>query len=72
MLLTEYDEAYEMELLREEYRAEGFALGYVEVMNKYVDLLNMLLSAQRYEDIRLAAVDLDHRKRLFIEFGIEY
>jgi len=66
MLLTEYNEAKQMELFKEEGRQEGRQEG----QNLLGSLITTLLSLGRNDDVARAASDPAYRKKLFAEFHI--
>lgn len=62
MCITEYKEAETMKMFREESREEG--------ENSLGELVSMLLSKGREDDIQMAVTDKEARKRLYEEFNI--
>ena len=70
MLLTEYNEAKQMELFKEEGRREGRREGRQEGQNMLAALFSRLLSLGRSEDAERAANDPDYRDKLYKEFQI--
>ena len=78
MLLTEYNEARQMELFREEGREEGLKEGHREGLregqqkgqNMLAALISRLLSLGRTEDVARSASDPEYREKLFEEFKI--
>ena len=86
MLLTEYNEARQMELFREEGREEGLKEGLKKGhreghreglregqqkgQNMLAALISRLLSLGRTEDVARSASDPEYREKLFEEFKI--
>ena len=70
MLLTEYNEAEQMELFREEGRAEGRAEGRSEGEHRLAGLVAKLVSSGRITDVARASTDAAYREQLYREFGI--
>ena len=69
MLLTEYNEARQMELVKEEGRAEGRREGRAEGESRFALLMSRLFALGRGEDAVRAANDSDYRQALYEEFG---
>lgn len=71
MLLTEYNEARQMELFyregREKGQLEGRREGRLEGQTMISSLMEQLLSAGRIEDAKRAASDPEYRERLLKE-----
>lgn len=66
---------HELELREtaEAYRAEGFAEGVAEIEARYERserLTDLLLDADRFEDLRRMRNDMAYREQLYAEFGI--
>ena len=66
MLLTEYNEAKQMELFREEGRQEGRQEG----QNMFGALAAKLIALGRTDDVVIAASDPVYREKLFTEFQL--
>lgn len=66
MCITEYNEAETMKMFREEGREEGCEQGE----DKLGELVRVLISKGRAEDVQRAASDKEARKKLYEEFGI--
>lgn len=66
MCITEYDEAETIRLFKEEAREEGRTKGEDQLGR----LIDILLANKRMEDVRIAAVDKEARKKLYKEFHI--
>ena len=69
MLLTEYNEARQMELVKEEGRAEGRREGRAEGESRFALLMSRLFALGRGEDAIRAANDSDYRQALYEEFN---
>ena len=67
MLLTEYNEARQMELFYREGREKGQLEGRLEGQTMISSLMEQLLSAGRIEDAKRAASDPEYRERLLKE-----
>ncbi|MBQ8972367.1 MAG: hypothetical protein IJ074_04730 [Clostridia bacterium] len=66
MLLTEYNEVKQMELVREEGREEGRE----EERTALWQLIMRLIEMGRNEDVTRAANDAEYREQLYREFHI--
>ena len=70
MLLTEYDEALQMQLFKEEGRVEGRAEGRAEGVELLGRLMTRLLAQGRSSEAARAASDPEYREKLFAEYGL--
>ncbi len=66
MCITEYNEAETMKMFREEGREEGQEQGE----DRLGQLVSVLISKGRSEDVQRAATNKEARKRLYEEFNM--
>ena len=55
---------------REIGREEGRAEGLVEGTQRMAILINQLIEANRYDEVKRTTTDTEYREKLFKEFGI--
>ena len=67
MILTTYDKDLYEKTLKEDAREEGRE----EIRAELNQLTICLLNTKRYNDLELAAEDIEYQKKLLKEFGIE-
>ena len=71
MILTEYDEKKHIKNEKQESWEEGKIEGIAKGENRLVELMNILISAEKYDDIRKAMTDPEYRRELYVQYGIK-
>ena len=71
MILTEYDEKKHIKNEKQESWEEGKLEGIAKGENRLVELMNILISAEKYDDIRKAMTDPEYRRELYVQYGIK-
>ena len=75
MILTEYDEEKHIKNVKQESWEEGKIEGKIEGIakgeNRLIELMNILISAEKYDDIRKAMTDPEYRRELYVRYGIK-
>ena len=74
MILTTYDKDLYEKTLKEDAREEGREEGRTEIraeLNELKLLKKYRLKSKRYNDLERATEDIEYKKKLLKEFGIE-
>ena len=69
--VTTYDKDLYEKTLKEDAREEGRVEGRAEIRAELNQLTICLLNTKRYNDLELAAEDIEYQKKLLKELGIE-